>query len=350
MSPRQEAILDQLNGSLGLHVFHAARATSFYLGFLWFTLFSTLLGVAFGVWFLGVVGFDWGMAANLVLWVAALAVALGGFLALHRVLPWTGGMKEITRSNSRMAREIRALAQEIIPGDQLRILFDYRSASIVPSVDHEEGDHYRLYVPGAMVCLWSADPAMGRAMVAHELGHIRQDDFVIWKNARRVARYVHILVAMNVWCGVASFLSAFLLLVFWPGVAIARLLFMVAIQGLRLWLIVRMGRDARESLEEYRTESEADADLVAAAFTDGPAMMHVLHRLLSSAGPSKEDSTLPARYQRIVDLVNRWGDADSGTQAVMSRRARMGLEETWWEWSARPLAGRLGPEPLTAHA
>ena len=144
--------------------------------------------MAFGVWFLGVVGFDWGMAANLVLWVAALAVALGGFLALHRVLPWTGGMKEITRSNSRMAREIRALAQEIIPGDQLRILFDYRSASIVPSVDHEEGDHYRLYVPGAMVCLWSADPAMGRAMVAHELGHIRQDDFVIWKNARRVAR------------------------------------------------------------------------------------------------------------------------------------------------------------------
>ena len=46
MSPRQEAILDQLNGSLGLHVFHAARATSFYLGFLWLTLFSTLPSIS----------------------------------------------------------------------------------------------------------------------------------------------------------------------------------------------------------------------------------------------------------------------------------------------------------------
>lgn len=233
---------------------------------------------------------------------------LEGFLANGQPAASVEGLEEIVS-------EVRRLTTIMLSGHTVAPIYLERSDSSSPDV-FALNSNYHLRIPAGFVVLWDQDRDSAIAVLAHEIGHIRNGDPNF---------HVH-----------SEFAVSFLYYIAMPILAIIGIFGMILQTSIFLkpgWLISQwyLIRAAIHDVRDNRYWREHFADLCSCAFADATALLRHLSRL-----PSMPDSrTHPATHSRI-EQVEGYRNSLVFWREPPSERTQQRKSTDWLDWSLSP--------------
>ncbi len=217
-----------------------------------------------------------------------------------------------------------------------------------PSITSAYGSYY-LLLPSRFFSLWQAEPKIARAMLAHEVGHLAQQDVNAYVEFRRYMRFIArrflpaLLAITAMACAIALYVIPDLLsrstvsivdiglgvdfdyargratragaIAFAASIAVVCLIVTCA-SALLLTLLFRA----------MNFRSEAICDRIAMTLTGGDSILHAV-RFFHSDSNAQDFFTPPLRWreQKILRVLSKLAQAPKGSEASHGHRAANGL-------------------------
>jgi hypothetical protein len=216
-------------------------------------------------------------------------------------------IEDITAKDVSTSREALQFATLFDCPEPPTILFEAQCNEWIPSVFQRGDGSYALAVPAGLLL---RDPAERRALVAHEIAHVAQDDVGLWLVADQVAtaiRHVSWLMIGFLLCSIA--VSALLGSGIGPGAAIV---------GRDIVIWIRLSR-VRRRVKRYRHYAEIRADFAAVAFADGDALHRALLAISISSSDIVNSDNHPDIHERmmlVADATRYWESSGQPTTSA----------------------------------